>query len=96
MFGKIAEFFKGLGHLLAKALGIVKDHITEEQLAHAIALVKEAEAKFLDNALRREFVIKALMAIGLSENYARMAVELALSLVKKEAADATDTAVGAI
>jgi hypothetical protein len=96
MFGHIADFFKGLGHLVAKALGIVKDHVSDEQLAQAITLVKDAENKFLDNALRRGFVVKALMAIGMSESFARMTVELALTLVKKEASKATDKAVDAI
>ncbi len=96
MFGKIAEFFKGIGHLLAKALGVVKDHITDEQLAKAVALVKQAEVQFLDNALRRAFVVKGLMALGIPETYARMLVELALALVKKEAATVTDHAVNAL
>jgi hypothetical protein len=96
MFGKIKDFFVGLGHLLAKALHLVHDLVPEEQLARGVELAKEAADKFIDNADRRAYVIEKLVAqFGIPESIARLIVELAVRLLKKEAADLIDKGVAA-
>ena len=92
----IFRFFRGVGKLLGKALGIVRDQITEADLARGMALVQDAESKFLDNAQRREWVVARLKALGVPEFLARIIVELALRLVKKEAKRLTEKAANAI
>ena len=92
----IFRFFRGVGKLLGKALGIVRDQITEEDLGKGIAFVKAAEEKFLDNRERREWVVERLRALGLPEFIARIVVELALRLVKKETQRLSEKAAGAI
>jgi len=93
----ILGFLKGIGHFLAKAMGIVRQIVPEELLAHAIELVKAARDKFLDNTDRREWVVQELLKISINgvhlpESVIRLAVELAVSIVKKETQSVIDAA----
>lgn len=89
----IVSFFAGIGKLLGKALGLVRERITDEQLALALGYVKEQEDKAIDNAAKRNFVLTALMKVpGISESIGRLLIELAVNMIKKEAHELTDKA----
>lgn len=75
---------KGIG-LVERGLGIVANELTDEQLQHAVRLVKAAADQFVDKAARREWCVAELQSLGLPEWLSRLAVEVALKLVKKEA-----------
>lgn len=90
---KILSFFKSLPHLILRALDIVHELVPQEVLQHAEDLVRQAADNALfNNAQRREWVVEELLKAFpiLPERAARMAVELALSLVKKKADEAID------
>jgi len=79
MFG----WFKKLGGWLGKAVGFVEKHVSDAHIELAVKWVKVARDTFTDNDKRRAFVVKMLTEAGISENIARLAVELAVGLVKK-------------
>lgn len=84
----IVDFFKGIGHLLARAFGIIKKIVPEEQLTHAIELAKQAAERFVDTAQRREWVVNELMAVfHVSESVARLICELAVQHLKADVID---------
>ncbi len=79
------NWIKALGGLIKKALGYAaKAGLTDEVMKKALELVRQAAEQFADNTERREFVIAALMRLGLPERLARLAVELAVMIWKKE------------
>jgi pimeloyl-CoA synthetase len=80
MFG----WFKKLGSWLSKAVKFVEEKVSDENISMAVAWVKVAREKFVDQSERREFVVKLLKAKGVPENLARLAVEIAVGLVKAE------------
>jgi hypothetical protein len=80
----IASFFKGLGHLMGKALHLVHQLVPEEQMAQGKAFVEEAALKFEDNADRRHWVVGKLQALGVPESIARLICELGVMILKKE------------
>ena len=84
----LVDFFKGIGHFLAKTFGLVKKLVPEEQLAQAIELVRQAADKFVDNADRRRWVIAEIQQLfHLPESVARLIVELAVQHVKADVID---------
>lgn len=88
-FGSIGGFFKGFGSLVQKAFQAAWDAgLKDELIAQALALVKQAETQFTDNAAKREWVVTQLVNLGVNESLARLAVELGVRLLKKEADDA--------
>lgn len=62
--------------------------LSDERMAQALALVREAQAMPAENAQRREWAVEMLMQIGLKESLARLAVELAVAFAKWEQARA--------
>lgn len=56
-------------------------------LRRALYLVRQVSLTVLDNADRRTWVIKQLQETGVSENIARLLVELAVYLLKTERAN---------
>ena len=82
----VKGFFSGLGKLLHKALtSAFVDGLTDEVIKAAYEYAKVAATKLADNAEKREFVVKLLMSkFGLSENIARLGVELGYRLFKEE------------
>lgn len=79
------NWLKALGGLIKKAFGYAqRAGLTDEVLKRALELVRQAAEQFEDNTERREFVIAALMRLGLPERLARLAVELAVMIWKKE------------
>ena len=53
----------------------------------AIRWARIAAEKFVDHADRREFVVKMLTMRGMKESVARLAVEIAVQLIKSEEDD---------
>lgn len=77
-FGKIKSFVE-------RAIGVVKRFVPEELQAAAVEYVRQAESNLLDNAARREWVVKQIIArFHVPESIARLVVELAVNIVKKE------------
>lgn len=92
----IVKFFKGIGHRVGQVLGVVAESVTDAQVNQAITYVEQAEDKFTDNADRREWCVRELKALGMPEWIARMAVEGALRLVKKQLHKVTEDAAHAV
>ena len=77
-------FFARLGNWLKKALSVVREIVGDDVIKMALDWARVAAEKELDNAGRREFVVKMLMARSIPESVARLATELAVQLLKKE------------
>lgn len=58
----VADFFKGIGHALGGAFGLVKKLVPEAQLLAGIEYAKEAAQKFGDNALKHKYVRDLLVS----------------------------------
>lgn len=83
--GSIGSFFKKVGKLIGSAfLAAGGRGLTDSVVALALIFVKEAAGKFTDNTEKREYVVAILVKRGIPESIARLAVELAVSLFKKE------------
>ena len=81
------NFLRPLGALLKKAFSLAVDTgLTNDLVELALKWARVAQSKFTDNAKKREFVVKMLIAKGVPEGIARIAVELAVRLLKKELA----------
>ncbi len=78
-------FLKSLGRFFKRAFQVAESRgLTDDLIARALTLVKDAQVRFADNTQRREWVIAALMAAGVKESIARLAVELAVQVFKGE------------
>jgi hypothetical protein len=85
MANAFLDFFISIGKLIKKGLSAAKDNGLDDALVESVLpLVREAAILFLDNAERRNYVIKILVAKGVPESVARIALELALQIIKKE------------
>lgn len=81
----IGNAFKSLGKFILKAIGAASfNGLKDEIVQAALAYVKDAAARGLANDAAREYVVQALMKSGVPESLARLAVELAVQLFKKE------------
>ena len=81
MFGWLSS----VGRFLGKAIGRVRDTIPEPVLRFAIATAKEAANRYVDNTTRREWAVgQVRTTTGVSESVARLAVELAVQVVKSK------------
>ena len=89
-FTAIARAFAGLGRLITRALqsGFAPG-LSDAVIDAALGYIRTAGAQFTDNTERREWVVQQLMAkMHLPESIARLAVELAIQLYKREVWDA--------
>ena len=85
MFSFLGKFFKGFGKLISKALQLVQEAgLTDEIVEIALPLIRIASVKFVDNPARREWVVAALMARRIPEGVARIAVEFAYKIYRRE------------
>ena len=76
-------FVRKVGDILKRALGIVEKVVPEAVLEAAETLAKEAITKFVDNDKRRDWVTDQLVSrFGISLSIARLAVELAVQMIK--------------
>lgn len=78
------RLFGGVKSFVDRVIGLIRAHVPDEVLARAIQYVEAAALKFVDNSQRREWAVKQLVDRGIPESIARLAVELAVQLVKKE------------
>ena len=80
--GKVKDLFVGLAK---KALEVAKSDGFRDELIHmALPYVRKANERFVDNNEKREWVVGALVAKKVPESFARLAVELAYRLYRKE------------
>lgn len=80
------DFFKALGRLAKKAFTVAQERgLTDDLIQLALQFVTKAAVDLPDNDARREWVIQQLVARGVPESIARLAVELAVQLFKKQA-----------
>jgi hypothetical protein len=86
-FKSIGHFFANIGKLVGKGVQAgVKAGLTDEVLNLAVFAAKEAAKEFTDNNEKREFVVKFLTSHKIPESIARLAVELAVRIIKQEGA----------
>lgn len=70
-----------------RAKQVVEDNVPEPVLAYAMEKVRAALGKYADGAARREWVVAELQSVlHVSESVSRLAVELAVQMLKKELA----------
>lgn len=81
------DVFKKIGSALKRGLGFVEKYVTDENIELALGWARVAASKYADNTTRREFVVSILMTRGVPENIARIAVEIAVGLLKREKAE---------
>lgn len=87
----IIGLFKSLGKVLGKALAVVFVNVgkvvTDDQVAQALEIVKQAAAnKLWDNTRKRDFAVSRVQAATkLPESYSRWLVETAVLAVKGQA-----------
>lgn len=78
-------WYSGIVNFFKRAPILVHDlGLTDELLLIAKGAVRLAEANLLDNAARREFAVAFLVGKGVPESIARLAIEVAVRLIKKE------------
>ncbi len=86
-FGSLGSFFKKIGKAVGEAFLTAGGRgLTDEVLSIALTWARVAANKAMDNAAKREFVVEILVARGIPESIARLAVELAVQVLKKELA----------
>lgn len=85
---KLFGFFSGLGRLLKRALtSATVRGLTDVVIQSALGYAKQAAVKFTDNAERREWAVAQVQRrCHVPEVIARMAVEMAVQLLKDEVA----------
>lgn len=91
--------FSAVGNAVGKAFGKVKTlaqkawhlatlaRVNDEILAFALKWIRVANHKFIDNGERREFVVQLLLNRKVPESVARLCVEMAFQIYKKEVSD---------
>ena len=82
-----SSFVGGLWGHISKAFSAAQAAgLTDSLVQLALPLIREANLKFVDNTERREWVVTQLAKGGVPESIARLAVELAFQLYRKELA----------
>lgn len=66
-----------------RLVDILPYHVTHANVKSALYWVEVAAERYVDNDAKREFVVDRLKEKGFSESKARLAVELAILLIKK-------------
>ena len=81
----ITTLFKKANTLLRKVWGLIEvAGVNDEIIEFALKWIKVANTKFIDNAERREWVVAILRERKIPESVARLIVELAFQLYRKE------------
>ena len=81
MFGKIKSLAQKAWHL-AELAGV-----NDELIAFALKWIRVANKKFVDTKERREFVVQLLLNRKIPESVARLVVEMAFQIYKREVTD---------
>lgn len=93
----LIEFFKKVGNVLKHAFKLVDKLIPDEQMLAGIRFVEQAAEQFVDNGLRRAWVVEQLMKMfHIPESIARLITELAVTQVKNGIEAVTDKVEGAV
>lgn len=81
----VLDIFKAIGRAVKRALTFAQaSGLTDALVQLALTFVTQAAQSFVDNAAKREWVVAQLVARHVPESIARLAVELAVQLYKKE------------
>lgn len=81
----IGSFFKRIASFIERATKVVRQVVPEEILTAAVDYVRQAAGNLIDNSGRREWAVKQLQTrFHIGESVARLAVELAVQIVKRE------------
>ena len=84
-WSKFGSAFKKLGSVAKSGLGYAaKAGLTDDIIKLAVVWAKVAAKKAIDNAAKREFVVDILVAKKVPESVARLAVELAVHIIKNK------------
>ena len=84
----LIDFFKALGRLAKRAFSVAQERgLTDDLIQMALGFVSQAAGELTDNDARREWVVQQLVQRGIPESIARLAVELAVQLFKKQTAE---------
>ena len=84
VFGSL---FTGIGALVFQAFKVANLRgLTDDVVKLALQWARVAAAKGLDNDSARAFVLRILVEKGIPESIARLALELAVNLLKRELA----------
>ncbi len=81
------QFWQRVGGFLARVFRAAQERgLTEELIALALTYVRAYGVGLTEaeQAVARETIVKTLVATGVSESIARLAVELAVTLLKRE------------
>lgn len=79
----LGGFFKKLGSFGVRVFKVAQANgLTDDLVKRTVGLVSSAQAQFASNETRREWVVSGLVAGGVKENVARLAVELAVQALK--------------
>lgn len=85
----LGSLFRWIGRLAKKAFGFAKAAGLDDILiGKALELVKQAAGTDQTNHAKREWVVAGLQALGIKESIARLAVELAYQIFKREGSHA--------
>lgn len=87
----IKSFFSRVKTTLQKGWELLqRAGLDDEVMSLAQRYVKTAATKYVDNNERREWVLRVLVDHKVPEGVARVAIELALKLLKQEISDRLD------
>lgn len=84
----VKEFFSGTALHVRRGIEAARSRGLDDALVDlALKWARVAVHQFADNDQRRAFVIKMLVTKGVPEAVARLAVELAVAILKRELQD---------
>ena len=82
----ITALFRTIGTLAKAAFSFAQERgLTDDLIQQTLGFVMSAQGQFDGNNERREWVIQQLTGLGVPDSIARLAVELAVQLMKKKA-----------
>lgn len=85
----VAKFFGFVRGLVQRAFDAAKANgLTDRVVADALTFARQAATQFTDNVERRDWAVAQLVAMRVPESIARIAVEAAVQLLKRELAGA--------
>jgi hypothetical protein len=87
VFSWLGGLFKTAVDAVKQCLALAQESGLDDQVvSQALYWVRIAAEKYVDNADRREWVVKILAGRGVPESVARIAVEFAYQIYKREVA----------
>lgn len=81
----LKNFFAKAGKVITAAFSAAANSgLTDDLVSLALVRVRDAAVIFVDNTERREWAVAQLVQKGIPESLARLGVELAVQIFKKE------------